>query len=255
VEETLTMERYRTTLILAAVLLVLVGAIFFMSGRNPGASGTPTTTPTQYVWEETTPAVGLTVVSDTGRIVLEKDTTLGSWRIVEPVQEPADLFSVSGVADPMQKLVATYALSETTDLQQYGLTSPMTVTLAFSGTTVTERTLLIGGPLTDLSGYYVKTPGSNQVYVIGNTIVEPLKSWLTTPPVMLPTATPAPQLTVVPPATPTTPGSPEASGTPSAATNETGVTPTTAITTTTEITTTSPGAANPTTPEASTPTP
>ncbi|HET9492784.1 MAG TPA: DUF4340 domain-containing protein [Chloroflexia bacterium] len=248
------MERYRTTLILAAVLLVLVGAIFFMSGRNPGASGTPTTTPTQYVWEETNPAVGLTVVSDTGRIVLEKDTTLGSWRIVEPVQEPADFFAVSGIADSMQKLTAMYTLSETTEVEQFGLNEPMTVTLEFSGTTVTERTLLIGDPVTDLSGYYVKTPDSNQIYVIGNTLVEPMRGWLTTPPVMQPTATLAPPLTVVPPATPTTPGSPETSGSP-AATPDSGITPTVVITATTEITTTSPGAANPTTPGAATPTP
>jgi hypothetical protein len=131
----------------------------------------------------------------------------------------------------------------------------MTLTVEFSGTTTSERTLLIGGPLTDLSGYYVKTPESKAVYVIANTLVEPLKSWLTTPPVMPPTATPAPQLTVVPPATPTTPGTPAASGSPAASTPAAGLTPTTAITGTTEITTTSPGAANPTTPEASTPTP
>lgn len=249
------MERYRTTLILAAVLLVLVGAIFFMQGQNPAATGTPTATATQYVWEETNPAVGLTVVSDTGRVVLEKDATLGSWRILEPVQQPADLFAVSGLADSMQKLVATYTLSETTDLEQYGLNTPMTVTLEFSGTAVSERTLLIGGPLTTGAGYYVKTPDSNQVYVIGNTIVEPLRSWLTTPPVMPPTPTPAPQLTVVPPATPTPPGSPEVIATPAAATPGNDVTPTIAITATTEITTTSPGAANPATPEAATPTP
>jgi hypothetical protein len=254
VEETLIMERYRTTLILSAVLLVLVGAIFFLSGRNPGATGTATPTATQYVWEETNPAVSLTVVSGTQRLAVEKDSTLGSWTIVEPVQEPADLFSVSGVADSLQKLVATYTLSETTDFAQYGLTNPMTVTLEFSGTAVSERTLLVGEPLTDLSGYYVRTPDSDRVYVIGNTIVEPLRSWLIDPPVMPPTATPAPPLTIVPPATPTVPGAEGGAQTP-AGTPESEVSPTTAITGTGEITTTSPGAANPTTPESATPTP
>ena len=243
------MERYRTTLIMAVVLIVLVGAIFFMSGRNQAADGTTTPTPVQYVWEETNPSIGLTVISATERVVLKKDSALGSWRIVEPVEKPADLFAVGGVADSMQKLVATYTLSETTDLQQYGLDKPMTVTVEYSGTTVTERTLLVGGPLTDLSGYYVKTPDSNRVYVIANTVAEPLRSWLTTPPVEPPTPTPAP-ITVVPPATPTpTPGA-EGAATPS-----TEITPTSAISGTGSITTTSPGAANPTTPEAATPTP
>lgn len=249
------MERYRTTLILAAALIVLVCAIYFVSGRNQGAAGTPTTTPVAYVWEETNPAVGLTVVSDTQRVVLEKDTTLGSWRILEPVQEPADLFAVSGLADSMQKLQATYTLSEATDLEQYGLTDPMTVTLEFSGTTVSERTLLIGAPLPDFSAYYVKTPESNRVYAIGNTIVEPLRSWLTTPPVQPPTPTPAPPMTVVPPTSATATAEAGAAGTPAAETPSVDVTPTTAITGTDSITTTAPGAANPTTPEAATPTP
>jgi hypothetical protein len=247
------MERYRTTLILAAVLLVLVGAIFFTSGRTPGTAGTGTTTPIEYVWEETNPAVGLTIVSDTQRVVLEKDPTLGSWRILEPVQEPADLFQVSGVADSMQKLVATYTLSETTDLEQYGLNDPMTVTLELSGTATTERVLLIGGPLTDLSGYYAKTPESNRIYVVGNTIIEPMRTWLIDPPVMPPTATPAPQLTVVPPSAESPTAGPGAE-TP-VETPETAITPTTAITGTGQITTTAPGAANPTTPQAGTPTP
>jgi hypothetical protein len=255
VEETLTMERYRTTLILAVVLIVLVGAIYLMSGRNQGTAGTATPTPTQYVWEETNPAIGLTVVSDTQRVVLEKDLTLGSWKLLEPVQKPADLFAVSGVADSMQKLQAMYTLSETTDLDQYGLAHPMTVTLEFSGTTVTERTLLIGGPLTDLSGYYVKTPESNEVYVVGNTLVEPLRSWLTNPPVQPPTPTPAPQLTVVPPPTATSTPEPGAATTPAASTPTTEVAPTSAISGTDSITTTAPGAANATTPEAATPTP
>jgi uncharacterized protein DUF4340 len=254
VEEAVTMERYRTTIILAVVLLVLVGAIYFMSGRNSAAPGAATTTPTQYVWEENNPAVGLTVVSDTQRVVLKKDVTLGSWNILEPVQKPADLFAVSGLADSMQKLVATYALSETTELAQYGLTKPMTVSLEFSGTTTTSRTLLVGGPLTDLSGYYVKTPDSNRIYVVGNTIVEPLKSWLTTPPVQPPTPTPAPQLTVVPPATPT-PTAGAAATAASASTPTAGIAPTTTITGTSSITSTSPGAANATTPLAATPTP
>jgi hypothetical protein len=243
------MERYRTTLIMAVVLIVLVGAIFFMSGRNQAVDGTTTPTPVQYVWEETNPSIGLTVISDTERVVLKKDSTLGSWRIVEPVEKPADLFAVGGVADSMQKLMATYTLSETTDLQQYGLDKPMTVTVEYSGTTVTERTLLVGGPLTDLSGYYVKTSDSNRVYVIANTVAEPLRSWLTTPPVEPPTPTPAP-ITVVPPATPTS--TPGAEG---AATPAIEITPTSSISGTGSITTTSPGAANPTTPAAATPTP
>jgi hypothetical protein len=201
------MERYRTTLLLGAVLLVLGGLAFFLSGRNASSPGTPTPTPNVYVWEEENPVKGLDIVSGTQKVSLVKDVVLGSWRITEPVDETADIFQVGGVADSMQKLLVQYTLTDTANLEQFGLTGqPMMVTATFSDTAGTKHTLLIGRVSPDGGGYYVKQPDSPTVYTIGNYTLEPLRSWLTNPPVQPPTPTPVPITPVT--ATPTETPSP-----------------------------------------------
>jgi hypothetical protein len=201
------MERYRTTLLLGAVLLVLGGLAFFLSSRSATSPGTETPTPNVYIWEDENPVKGLEVMSGSDKIVLIKDVVLGSWRITEPVDQPADLFQVGGVADSFQRLLAQYTLSDTTDLEQYGLAGqPLMVTSTFSDTAGTKRTLLVGKVTPDGTGYYVKLPDSNKLYTVGNFTVEPLRTWLTTPPVQPPTPTLVPITPVT--ATPTETPSP-----------------------------------------------
>jgi hypothetical protein len=116
----------------------------------------------------------------------------------------------------------------------------MRVTLVMSGTTSTERVLLVGDATPDGSAYYVKTETAPPVYLVSNLTIEPLRTWLNTPPIQQPTATPIP-VTVVPTAEPTPVG-------PVGPITGTGT-----ITGTLPITNTQPGAANPTTPEPPTP--
>jgi len=49
----------------------------------------------------------------------------------------------------------------------------------------------------------VKTPDNSSVFVLTNTTVEPLRSWLANPPVQQPTATPVPITPVTDTPTPT----------------------------------------------------
>ena len=199
------MERYRTTLMLAAVLLILGALAFFLTGRNASSPGEATPVPNVYIWEDPNPVKGLEVISGSNKVVLVKDVTLGSWRIIEPVDEPADIFSVGGVADSFQKLLAQHSLSDTTELEQFGLAGqPIIVTATFSDTTGTTRTLLIGKATPDGSGYYVKTPDTSKLYTVANFTIEPLRTWLTTPPVQPPSPTPVPitPVTSTPTATP-----------------------------------------------------
>jgi hypothetical protein len=62
--------------------------------------------------------------------------------------------------------------------------------VAFSDTAGTKRTLLLGGKTIDGSAYYAKTADKADVYLVSNTIVEPLRSWFDAPPKVVPTATP-----------------------------------------------------------------
>ena len=227
------MERYRTTIIMAVALIVLGGLALFLNNRNTGTTGTATPVPVTYLWEEPNPVSAIDVVSGTGKVELTKDPVLGTWAIKEPVQKPADLFAVSGVADSLQKLQAMFSLTGTADLSQYGLApNPIVVTATFSDTQHTTHAFNIGTTTPDGSGYYVNIPGSTTVYVISNATIEPFRTWLITPPVEQPSPTPVP-ITVVPTETPTPTAPPQATGTAGAQT-----TPTPTVLTT-------PGAATP----------
>jgi hypothetical protein len=212
VEATLAMGRYRSTIIMVVLLVVLGGLALFLSNQNVSSPGIATPTPVVYVWQQPDPVNAIDVVSSTSKISVKKDSALGTWSITQPVSKPADLFSVSAVADSLQKLQATFALTGTSDLTQYGLSpNPMAVTVTFSDTQGTKRTFNVGTSTPDGSGYYVNTAGSNSVYVVSNTTIEPLRTWLTTPPVEQPSPTPIP-ITVVPVGTETPTATPEASG-------------------------------------------
>jgi hypothetical protein len=245
------MERYRTTLILLAVLVVLGALAFFLNNQSTATNVTPTPEPTQYVWRDDNQVIGIDVLSGTQKVALRKNVTTTIWSIIEPVQAEADGFAVGSVADRLKELEATAIISNVTDLSQYELAAPgLTVTATFSDTQNTRRTIQIGGTTIDGAGYYAKQPDSNVVYVVSNALIEPLKSWLTTPPERQPTPTPLPQATIVPPPTNT----PLGAGTPTGATTTTPVTGTVTITSTAIVTgtTTVTGTATPGTPATNT---
>src|SRR3954471_18649246 len=241
------MERYRTTIIMLVALVALGGLAFFLGGRNGSSSATPTPTPVQYVWQEDSPVASIDVVSDTGKVSLRQDVSTTVWSLVEPIKDTADPFAVGGEADALKSLLASRVLTTPEALSNYGLESTkFRVDVATGGSSPKQHAILIGSTTVDGSGYYVKTPDSPTVYVVSNQVIEPMKGWLTTPPKVQPTATPAP-ITIVP-----TP--PEASGTVTSTVTLPDVSPPVTSTGTTDlgasatITSTSPGAANATTP-------
>ena len=250
------MERYRTTLIMLALLIGLGVAAFLLNNNQAGNLVTPTPVATRYVWQSTDAVVGLDIVSGTQKVVLSGDLATGSWKLEQPVTGDADTFAVSTIADAFQSLEATSVLTEKVNLADFGLDPQgLTATVTYSGTTA-ARTLLIGSPTFDGAGYYAKIPEAETVYVVSNSTIEPLRSWLLTPPLAPPT--PAPQLTIAP--TPTVTPTGTVTSTPSASVVMSPtlgvITATVELTGTSPITSTSPGAANPTTPlPASSPSP
>lgn len=196
------MERYRTTLVLGGVLIVLVVLAFFLTNKNTVTTGTETPVPNVYIWEDANPVKALEIMSGTNKVGLTKDVVLGTWHIDAPVDKPADIFQVGGVADSLQRLQAQYTLSDTTDLAQYGLAGqPLQITATYSDTAGTKRSLLIGNATPDGSAYYVKTPDNAKVYTVVNSTIEPVRTWLTAPPIQPPSPTPVPITPVT--ATPT----------------------------------------------------
>ncbi len=196
------MERYRTTLILLAVLVVLGALAFFLNNRGGATNATPTPSTAQYVWKSDSAVIGIDVMSGTQKVALQKNITTTIWSILQPVQAEADSFAVGNIADQLKDLQATAVITDATDLAQYGLDRKgLSVTATFSDTTHTTRTVQFGEATIDGAGYYARLPDASTVYVVSNGLVETLKSWLTSPPVQPPTPTPLPQATIVPPPT------------------------------------------------------
>jgi hypothetical protein len=213
---------------------VLAGLAFFVNrgGNTPSPLTTPTTN-TVFVWQESSPLVAIQVVSSTGSVSLTKNTETTVWSIREPISDTADPIVVGNLADTLQNLSAQAELTGTTDLAQFGLEGqPLSATFTFSAIDGIQRTLLIGDSTPDGGAYYVKRGDTPSVFLVPNYTLEPLRTWVTTPPKAQPTATPLP-VTVVPT---------------SAITSTVGITGTQPLTGTLPATNTLPGAANPTTP-------
>lgn len=238
------MERYRTTIILVAVLVILAGVAFFLNNRNENtattdASATATPDPSKHVWIDDEDVISIDVLSGTQKVLLRKDVTTTVWSLVEPIQADADPFAVGGVADQLKALAATTVLTGVTDLAQYGLDkSGLTVLVRTGGSKPGKHTLHVGNTTIDGSGYYARVDDSkDKVYIVSNVTIEPIKSWLTTPPKAQPSPTPLPPVAPTDTLTITVP-----------------ITTTGTVTTTESITNTAPGAANPTTPLPASPT-
>src|SRR5438045_3083102 len=120
------MERYRTTLILVGVLVVLAALYFFVlnkGGTGTGGTETPTAVTTVTVWKDTNPVIGIDVMSGTLTTSVRKDITTTLWSVVAPMQKDANA-SVAGLADGLQNVQATRSLTTTGDLAPYGLDKP-----------------------------------------------------------------------------------------------------------------------------------
>jgi hypothetical protein len=218
------MERYRTTIIMAAILGVLVVAAMLLSGNNKDSSTTGTTPApvVTYLWQEEPQVLGIDVMSGTARISLRRDVSSTLWMITEPEKFPAETFQVDNTASLLQKLEAAKVTTGTSDLAQYGLDKTgMMVTVTFSSTTPLTHTLQVGDANVGATSWYVKQPSSPDVWLVKSTVIGALQNWLTTPPkepptpTPFPTAPPTPTATATVIATPAGPIGPQSSSSPS----------------------------------------
>lgn len=231
-------------------MIVLGGAVFLL--QSPGSSGTGATTPTPtanlFGAGTSDPITAIDVVSGTKRVSLRQEVTGTTWLLIEPIKADADNFAVNNVADQLKTLQPALTITETKDIALYGLDKPpLQISVKTGGSKPGEATLLVGKTTPDGANYYVKVQGKDPIYVVVNSSIEPMKTWLDSPPKAQPTPTPM-ALTVLPADTPTLPGS----SAPISNTNTGGIGPaitgTTTLTGTSPITSSVPGAANPTTP-------
>lgn len=187
--------RLRSMFILGGAFVLLAGLAAYLLNTPATPLVTATPVPTVVVWDyNSATATGLTVQNMTSTLTLAVQD--GKWRITAPTAADADDLTVSGVATTLKQPAATTKVGDNvSDLAPYGLDSPaLTVTLVLSGSTTPRQTLLVGKTNVDGSAYYVHAADSKAVYLVSNATIEPLKGWLTTPPIAQPTPTPLPTL-------------------------------------------------------------
>lgn|GEM_PF-1902807 len=187
--------RMRSMIVLGGAFVLLAGLAAFLLNTPATPVATTTPVPTVVVWDySSATTTGLTVQNMTSTLTLAVQN--GKWRITAPTPAEADDLTVSGVATSLKQPAATTKVGDNvSDLAPYGLNSPaLTVTLVLSGSTTPRQTLFVGKTNVDGSAYYVRAADSKAVYLVNNFTIEPLKGWLITPPIALPTPTPLPTL-------------------------------------------------------------
>jgi Domain of unknown function (DUF4340) len=113
------------------------------------------------------------LTSSTQGVRLEK--TGDDWRLVKPIQAPADFVSVNGLLGQLQSAQMTALKDrpeELKDLKQYGLDKPEVVaTLGMGGSTVRLEL----GSAADAGSVWVRDPSRAAVFSISNGVAEELK--------------------------------------------------------------------------------
>jgi len=161
------MRGFRSTFILLAILLGLLGYIYFYEMKRPG----PAEQAAQKVKVFTVEADKIEEVqvktAAGERTVLKK--TNGVWGIVEPVATKADENEATGLVTNLASLEIQRVIDETpADVGQYGLASPR-VEVAFKKAGQAEPARLFIGDKTATGGeIYARLPSEKRVFLISS---------------------------------------------------------------------------------------
>ncbi|HUX87139.1 MAG TPA: DUF4340 domain-containing protein [Chloroflexota bacterium] len=182
---------FRLTAALLGILVLLGGVVYYVSNQASPSAATASAKTPQIVTFASAEVSKLIVSS--GKTTMEVDKSGANWQLVQPTKGPADPNRVQGWLDQLSALTADRVITDTTDLGQYGLTSP-TFTTEVTLTAGKKVTISFGNKTPDGGDYYARVAGSNPVYLVSATLGDDLKSAMTQPPVPVPTQTIAPTL-------------------------------------------------------------
>lgn len=200
----------RSTVIYILILLVAIGAYYFIHKREkPEETTTATLEPSEapaslFSTADGAPT-GIRIEAKTGEVVEVTKTGAGTWELTQPYAASADPASAEAAASE----IAALQIEDTIpglDLAIAGLKEPeYTITVAFGGV---KRNVEIGVVTPTGGGYYALAPNGD-VIILNKFSVDDLLGLLTNPP-YLETPTPSPTATETPlpsptpePATPT----------------------------------------------------
>jgi hypothetical protein len=158
------MRGFRSTLVLLAVLLGLLGYIYFYEMRQPRTDDSAPK-PRAFI-VEAEKIEELEVKSSGGdRTVLRKSAT--AWSIAEPLQAKADETEVTGITTNLASLEIQRVVDEApADLAQFGLAPPKAeVAFRAAGQKDPQR-LLIGDKTATGGELFAKLPSEKRVFLV-----------------------------------------------------------------------------------------
>jgi hypothetical protein len=172
-----------STVVYIVLLLVLVGAYFYLKNREQPAEIALTAEPNAEVSslfpaEDGTPT-SIRIESKSGQTVEVARDAQNAWALTQPVKAPAE----QGAAEAAASQVTTMRIVDTVpevDPKVVGLEVPEYVlTIKFTGGG--ERTVDIGVITPTESGYYVRN-AAGQVVIVSRDAIDPLLGLLDNPP-------------------------------------------------------------------------
>lgn len=193
----------RSTVVYILILVVLVGAYFYIKNRSQSKADialtlTPevTSEPVRYLFtsDEGVPS-SIRIQSKAGETVeLSRDAS-GAWALTQPVAAKADQGSTEAAATQVETM-RILSQVPTLDPSVAGLKNPEYVlTVKFSKM---ERTVNIGVVTPSENGYFVQDASGGDIQIVSKSAVDALLTLLTAPP-YLETLTPSPTVTGTPP--------------------------------------------------------
>jgi hypothetical protein len=161
------MRGFRSTFVLLAILLGLLGYIYFYEMKRPGPAEQAVQKQKVFTVEaEKIEEVQVKAASG-DRTVLKKSN--GVWSIVEPVATKADENEATGLVTNLASLEIQRVIDETpADIAQYGLASPR-IEVAFKKAGQAEPARLFIGDKTATGGeLYARLPSEKRVFLISS---------------------------------------------------------------------------------------
>jgi Domain of unknown function (DUF4340) len=184
----------RSTVVYIVLLLVLVGAYYYLNNRNKTAdievtaeATSPATQEYLFTAEDGTPS-SIRIESQAGQTVEVARGADNAWVLKQPIEAKADQASAEAAASQ----ITTISILDTVpnvDPKIVGLETPEDV-LTVKFTNGVERTVDIGVITPSESGYYVRN-AEGKVSIVSRSAIDALLGLLDNPPYME-TLTPSP---------------------------------------------------------------
>ena len=171
--------KFRNTLFLLVVVLVLLLGVYLLEIRKPGESSGKSKNVGETLAIETSDINRIELsyaAPDYQRIVCSRDDN-GVWWLQQPVVAEADQHEVKRLISSSMSKIVKITVKSSEDLAGYGLDNPR-VTAVFGLKDGTSRALMLGATVPTGNYAYVKIKGKPEIYLIPASIVDDLTKFV-----------------------------------------------------------------------------